>query len=277
MVHAIIACRNRKELTVRTVVAIAEILDRLCTHGSITVFDDGSTDGTSAAVRTALPSVRIVTGDGDNYWAASMAKAEQLVLESSTTGQRDFILWLNDDVELDPVEARLAILCAQKNDGILVGATVGADGSVTYSGLIPRPRRPLTFSRVTPSGAEQRVATFNGNFVLVPVHDAKKLGGIDGGFSHGLADIDYGLRATREGVRIVLFGTPIGECSRNTVTHQPIRCAWRDARGPKGGLNPANLDRFLARHAERYTQRYWKFALPASWLAKRLAPAFTRR
>ena len=63
---------------------------------SICLFDDASSDGTAAAVRDQYPDVRIVEGDGNQFWCGGMRAA----MSEAEKRKHDFLLWLNDDVEL---------------------------------------------------------------------------------------------------------------------------------------------------------------------------------
>ncbi len=156
--------------------------------------------------------------------ARSMHEAEKYVLERGAALDSDFLLWLNDDVDLDQASLQ-ALLRAAEPRHVTVGATLDpGNGSVTYSGLRRSGLHPLGFQRVDPTGASSTVDTFNGNCVLVPVGLARSIGGIDGRFSHGLADIDYGLRCRRLNIPVVLAPRPIGYCARNpTAVRQSAR------------------------------------------------------
>ncbi|PZE61612.1 hypothetical protein DEJ24_04980 [Curtobacterium sp. MCPF17_001] len=245
----IIACHNRRELTVRavqqtqTAAAVAGVTPRFV------VFDDGSSDGTAEALRALEADVTILTGDGSAYWASGMAQAERAALGSKTTEPEDFILWLNDDVQLHE-NAVVGLLAQVPNgDAVVVGAMRDPeDGTITYSGLERAGRHPLNYRRVTPGEKPVRVETFNGNCVLVPVSIAHRLGGIDGKFSHALADIDYGLRCNKIGIPVLLAPRTAGTCARNNEqTYSTAKAAWAAFTGSKGGGNFSSLRRVLRR------------------------------
>ena len=93
----LMTCHNRKESTI----VCLELLfnNELPVNFNIDVFlvDDGSTDGTTAAVNTAFPKVIVIKGNGQLFWNRGMRLAwEQATLNK----QYDFYLWLNDDIEL---------------------------------------------------------------------------------------------------------------------------------------------------------------------------------
>ena len=64
----IMACHNRREHTLSCLKA----LKQQSVNGKVVVdvylLDDGSTDGTSAAVKNTFPNVHIVEGDGNLFW-----------------------------------------------------------------------------------------------------------------------------------------------------------------------------------------------------------------
>ena len=201
--------------------------------------DDGSDDGTAEACRERLPFVRVVRGDGTLYWARAMALAEA----AARTSRPDFLLWLNDDVELAPT-ALSTLLAATRQvgaDAIIVGAVTDPEsGEVVYSGLRRTSWRPKRFTLVAANDETEAADTFHGNVVLVPRSAYVALGAIDGGFAHAYADVDYGLRATRRGIRIYVSSPPIGTCRPNmdpgalSDTSRPLRDRLRTLAGPQG-------------------------------------------
>lgn len=246
--QVILAVHDRRELSVRAVRSMAASAARAGVDVRFTVFDDGSTDGTAEALTaTGLP-ITVLPGDGSAYWAASMARAEAAVLPVAAAG--DWIVWLNDDVEVDP-GAVAAAMGAGDGRTVLVGAMRDPDtGAVTYGGLRRRGIHPLRFDFVPPREVPLPVDTFNGNLVFVPIDAARALGGIDGGFAHALADFDYGWRATRAGIPVVLLPGTLGACARNPVVPwRGVGVEWRAFRGIKGGGHPGSLRRILRRNA----------------------------
>jgi GT2 family glycosyltransferase len=269
----ILACHNRKVLTVRSIRQAQASADAAGIGIDFTVFDDGSTDGTAHAL-TQLPSkITILAGDGSAYWAKGMAQAEESVLSAGGSDAAHFVVWLNDDVQLD-VDAftRLRLLADQEPSAIIAGAMRDPkDDSVTYSGLSRGGAHPLNFSRVFPGPDAQHVHTFNGNLVLVPLKAALLLGGIDGSFSHALADIDYGLRAARLGIPVILAAGTFGTCALNPLPPvRSIRQDWFSFRGHKGGGNFASLRRIL-RKSNPHTWLGFVAITYGLWWARRIA------
>lgn len=224
----LITCHNRKEKTLTC-------LEKLKNQDgipdiNITVYlvDDGSTDGTSAAVRARYPDVIILKGDGNLFWTKGMYKAMEAAIEK----EFDFYLWLNDDVVL--YENALESLLNAFNEmtslhdlGIVIGSvcdpvsknwTYGASRK-TYSWY------PLRFTPIEPDLEIKEVDNFYGNVVLIPNKIVNDVGNLDKNFLHGGGDHDYAHRTKNKGYKIWMAPHYIGECPRNSVED-----TWEDSR-----------------------------------------------
>ncbi|CAN5286115.1 hypothetical protein BH23ACT9_BH23ACT9_38260 [soil metagenome] len=258
-IAALLTCHNRRDTTVEAVRA----LSAQTTEATIdlVLHDDGSTDGTADAVRAVRPEVRVVQGDGNRYWCGGMRAAWGAVL----VGGYDHYLWVNDDTVLDP-EAVAALLdvYATQPGSVVVGATRDPEtGEPTYGGVVrTSSTRPLNFTRVAPADEPRGVDTMNGNCVLVPQAVVEQIGILDEGFTHGLGDFDYGLRASRAGFAVVVAPGTIGTCSRNPESPsgrpglKAAREEWRRMMGVKA-IPPSEWRRFAARHAGPLWPLYW--------------------
>ncbi len=250
------ACHNRRDLTVR---AMSSAVTAALTAGvdiDFTVFDDGSTDGTSKALQELDLPVQVISGDGSAFWASGMAQAERAVLAGSDAVDTDYLVWLNDDVDLD-ISALLNLrrVVEEHEGSVVVGAMRDAiSREITYSGLERAGMHPLRFNLVQPTTSTLPIETFNGNLVVVPLCVARALNGIDGEFSHALADIDYGLRCGRSGIPVHLAAGTQGTCSRNIPAGRHSNSHdWSAFLSVKGGGNFASMKRILQK------------SNPASW------------
>ena len=269
--HVLVACRNRRDLTVRAITTFAAAATAVGANADFTVFDDGSTDGTAEAlVALELPVLRIA-GDGSAFWSRSMSEAEDHVLH--VYGDDGYVVWLNDDVELDGDFLEVALAAAESHpSAVLVGAMRDPDtGQLTYSGFRSVGFHPLRGVQVEPNGTLQSVDTLNGNLVFVPVKIARALGGIDGSLSHFGADTDYGFRVREEGFQLLLLPRMIGSCARNPVRPPgPVMDDWRTFVGVKGGGNYNTLKRLL-RKRHPHTWLGYIAVTYSLWWARRLA------
>jgi len=223
-IAALLACHNRRALTLRCLERLAAASERVKDAAVVDTFlvDDGCTDGTGDAVRGMFPAVRVINANGDLFWCGGM----RLSWSNAASGDYDGYLWLNDDVALDPdAIERLLVLFreGQREDGavIVVGATRAEEEGqvpniVSYGGIDAD-------GVLSPSDEARRIELFNGNIVLVSRRAFQCLGNLSSAYTHGLADIDYGVRAKRAGVPAWLAAGTHGSCATNHVAR------WRRA------------------------------------------------
>ncbi len=252
-------CRNRRETTLT---AIRRVRDqRNAQTTPIALLDDGSTDGTAEAVAQAFPDVKIFHGDGNAFWNGGLHHLWSAVLDTDV----DAFLWLNDDSWLDDdaFDSLDRSWCEMvSNLGhrsfILVGATRGAQAETTYGGFnVERSLFAFRLNSVQPDTAQLKpTATFNGNVVLVGREVVDAIGINDPGFFHNLGDVDYGLRAQRAGVPVMLLPGTVAYCEGNVAKRQQgygspylsVFEQWRKVNGHHG-LPFASWWRFTRRHS----------------------------
>jgi GT2 family glycosyltransferase len=259
---ALLATHNRRA---RTLDCLSSYFSQRVGPGislSAVLVDDRSVDGTAVAVRKQFPNTQVITGNGDLFWARSMAIAE----EAALTHKPDLLLWLNDDVTLDQDAVQRLVdtsVSVGSGDCIVVGAVRDpVSGAVTYSGVRRSRLHPLRLTLIHPIDRPVEVDTFNGNVVLIPRAAFQRVGPIDGEFEHALADNDYGLRAAEAGVPRLLAPGTMGTCVRNregAPWQNPaltLRERLRLLFGPKGHP-PRSRARYLRRHGGSLWPFFW--------------------
>lgn len=207
---------------------------------SILLTDDGSTDGTTDAIREEFPKVHILQGDGSLFWNGGMRLAFATAMEKDF----DYYLWLNDDTNLypDAIPKLISTSSLLGSKNIIVGSTSDSvTGTITYGGM----RRvswwnPFRYELVNPGDEPLPVDTMNGNCVLIPRLVAQKVGNIDSNYIHSIGDIDYGLTAKKLGFGVYICAGVVGTCSKNSISGTwqdptlPIGERWRKMQSPKG-------------------------------------------
>lgn len=211
-ISVIITVFNRKVKTLECLGSLYKSFNSFNTNGryKLEVFltDDGSTDGTSDAVKEFYPEVQILKGTGSLYWNGGMINSWIAAAKKSP----DFYLWLNDDtiINNDAFTNLYNDYEKLKNrNSILVGATQSLlDLKMTYGG-------EKNFIKLRPNGSMQLCDTFNGNFVLIPKYVYENIGMLDPVYSHSLGDFDYGRKATKAGFYSYLMSFYVGTCESN--------------------------------------------------------------
>lgn len=251
LVVAILTCHNRREHTLRTLRSWFEQGATGSIRLGAVLVDDGSTDGTAAAVTAGFPAVEVVLGDGSLFWASGMALAESRARRLDP----DALVWLNDDVVLarDCLVRLMAVSSSYRPAAVVTGATADPEtGRPSYGAFEPSRWHPLRGRLVEPAGRPVPVTAVHGNVLYVPRTAYLRLS-IDGRFRHAYADFDYGLRLRRIGYPVVLTPATVGWCSRTTSSRTapprdlPLRRRLAALNSPHG-LPLRSHVRYLRRH-----------------------------
>lgn len=217
-IHIILSSHNRSEKTISCIASLLQqkLSNDLC---QITLFDDGSTDGTAQKVSTLYPQINLISGDGNQFWCRSMCLAYQAIQEH--LGDSDFLLCINDDIVLYPdaleglIEEHVKV--SKKNDlqAVIVGCCKNDKGAITYGGL--RRKGQIKYELILEFG--EVADTMNFNCVLLPASVVKKNGFLDPKFEHSMGDIEYGMRLSKHGVKIFTSTAVVASCEENDLTH----------------------------------------------------------
>jgi len=269
----IVAAHNRRMLTTAAAQAALSSAHSAGKSAYVVVFDDGSTDGTGEAL-AALSNVTVVAGDGTSFWARGMAAAEEAAL--SLFDSFHYLVWLNDDVDLDADFVERALEAAPEDPGVLICSTRDPiSHEATYGGLKRAGAHPLSFDLIEPTASNQKAQAMNGNLVFVSTTARARIGAIDGRFSHGFADIDYGVRCSRSQVKLEVAPGTFGACARNPVrTYDNRLDAWRVFVSERGGGHLSSLARMLRKLRPR-TWVLWLAATYVRWWQRHALPQST--
>lgn len=248
-IAALLACHNRKELTMRCLESLAQQTGRVLAEGrvgksvpaqfelQVFLLDDASTDGTADAAARAWPDIHVIAGTGELFWCGGMRVAWQ----HAQACDPDYYLLLNDDttLEQDAIKCLLELAPSPQSEVIAVAPVADLEtGEVVCGGHLGHEEHPLQ-----PNGLPLDCDTMNANCSLVPRAVSRKVGIFHSGFTHAMGDYDYGFEATRLGVRIVQAGRVLAHTKPNDRAStwldtslpmsQRLRLLWSD---PKGGL-----------------------------------------
>ena len=211
-VGVLLAVFNRKEKTLLCLTKLFESFNDFNTSNnySLRVYltDDGSTDGTTEAVKKSFPNVVVLSGDGNLFWNRGMLNSWSIASEK----QYDFYLWINDDtfLNIDAIEVLFKDSSQLENKSIICGSTLSeVTNKVTYGG------RTKKGELLSPNGSTQECYYINGNFVLIPKIIFNSIGMLDSFYHHGLGDFDYGIRSQKAGFSTYIASSFIGSCEKN--------------------------------------------------------------
>lgn len=285
-VDIVIPVHNRKAITLRC-------LERLRESGVLAwatplIVDDGSTDGTSEAVREQYPEAVLVVGDGNLWWTGAVALGMQRSLDRGSS----LIFWLNDDCLPEPGTMELLARRSREN-GVISTAQAFTPSGGCYRAY-ERTRSGLRELFAKP-GEILACDTFNGNCVCIPRAWVEKTGLPDAAsFPHMHGDIDYGLRLSRSGARIEVLGDAVCRNDDNSSlastswlqSPEPMGRIFKTFSSQKSSLYPpaffrykfnhwglAGLPSFLSPYLRFFVFWALRLILPRRWLLALAAPA----
>lgn len=211
-VFVIIPVHNRLGFTRA---CLASLREQSWRDFSVTVVDDGSTDGTHVALADEFPEVSLLWGDGDLWWTGAMNRALERVLLRA--GRSDHILVLNNDTALPPDHLDTVLELSRRRPRALIGSVAVSwddhecivDGGVRIDWRTTRSTKPahgLTWSQaVEQLGRAVPVSVLSGRGTLVPVEAFRRIGLYDQKrLPHYGADWEFSRRAQRAGFELLV-------------------------------------------------------------------------
>lgn len=248
-IAVLLTCHNRKEKTLHCLRNLFLCEIPLGYSFEVYLVDDGSTDGTSLAVKVEFPLINIIQGDGQLYWNRGMHLAWNSALKKLNY---DFYLWLNDDsfVFNNAITELFNCSLAVSDYSIVCGFLCSEHDStqVTYGG------KNIDGSVLSSNGKMQSIQLINGNVVLIPKAVYERLGMLDPIFPHAIGDYDYGLRAVNINIPIYSTTTIIGTCESNPqlpiwcLSKTPLLNRLKHLYSPLGNAHPYYFFIYEKRH-----------------------------
>lgn len=207
-VHAIIPVHNRRGMTGQ---CLKSLYSQTCIDSiSITVVDDGSTDGTADMLAAEFPEVNVISGDGNLWWTGAVAEALETLRPEFAEG--DYFLLVNNDVRLSPESVEKLLLDSANNCRASMAPLAVTDTGATSTGWGPGSAVYLMdfekqYRQLMDSRQLMEVHAIYGRCSLFPVEVLDAVGNYDAKvFPHYWGDTDFCLRARDKGFRFFVSG-----------------------------------------------------------------------
>ena len=216
----LLTCYNRKNKTLSALSSLQKAAQCFKYPLKISVYltDDGSTDGTSEAVRASFPKVVVLPGTGSLYWAGGMHNSWKEAVKKEYNG----FLLINDDtdvyedlfIKLKQTEEHCVKHFGQK--GIYIGSTRDPKtGNFTYGGGVITNKFLFKRKMLQPNDTIQECQVGNANIMYVSSDVVKKIGILSNKYIHGLADFDYTLEAVKNKIPVLIASDYCGYCTHD--------------------------------------------------------------
>ncbi len=173
----------------------------------IFIVNDGSTDNTSNSLAVEFPKIVVYNGNGNLWWSESMNKGIELAISRHV----DFVLVLNNDIEISVNTLEVLVNYALKNNDTIIGSLVRSlneSNDIWSSGgkmIWPWPGE-VQLTTLDNFHNNTLLVDWNpGMGTLIPVNIIKKLNGFDSkNFPQYMGDVDFCLRAKKDGYSILI-------------------------------------------------------------------------
>ncbi|MDJ0514472.1 MAG: glycosyltransferase [Methyloceanibacter sp.] len=234
-IHIIIPTHNRRALAER---CLERVFAQTAIEAmSVTVVNDGSGDGTAGMLAASFPAARVIEGDGALWWTGAVAKALDALRPSFAAN--DFFLLVNDDTLLreDTVEVLVRESTRAGRAGMAPIAVDASSGRAISTGWGPGSGAILNdFEKARTVLREHNglyeVHTLFGRCSLFPVEILERVRNYDAAsFPHYYGDVDFGLRARKEGFHLFVTDATCIEVVENqaaTGSHFTFRQGPQD-------------------------------------------------
>jgi len=210
-VYAVIPTHNR---LAHTLACLACLEQQDYAPLEVVVVDDGSTDGTSAAVASEFPRVTVLRGNGRLWWTGSMAMGVRHV--RCRCSLDDYILCQNNDTLFSPDYVSTLVRVSRKGGGALVGSVLRSwdDGALISVGPKITWGRPdiCDLQRIVDEPEVlcrdeivDSLEALSGRGTLVPIRVFRRVGNFRRILlPHYIADYEFSARAKRRGERLLV-------------------------------------------------------------------------
>lgn len=216
MIYVTVPVHNRKQLLKHCLLSFRTQANR---DFKIIVTDDGSTDGTEAMLRAEFPEVEVLIGDGNLWWTGGINKAVNHALKLCKDD--DFILVLNDDLEVPQDYIANFYILAEKYPNTLIGSVVTdfedrdtiVGGGVTVNWLTAKTRDLNTGKSLAsfgPGHIEEGVSYLTGRGTLIPAKVFRELGVYNNKHYTQCGDTEFPIRARKAGYKLLVsYDVPV--------------------------------------------------------------------
>jgi GT2 family glycosyltransferase len=219
-IAVLLTCFNRKNKTLKCLerlqTSVMELDQSL--HISVYLTDDGSTDGTAAAVLLKFPKIKILKGNGTLYWAGGMRNS----WETAIKGDYDAYLLLNDDTDVKQdflktlLQTHEHCIAKYNSAGIYIGSTKDAKtNEFSYGGAKLTNKFWFKYHFIEPKEEPQQCDLGNANIMWVSKEVVAQIGTLSKGYIHGVADYDYTLMAKKAKIPVLIAPGYLGECTND--------------------------------------------------------------
>jgi len=199
MVYILLPVHNRKKITLDFIKSLKkQTYEKIF----LILIDDGSTDGTADAVIDEYKNTHVIYGNGNLWWAGSLQKGYEYLVNSANVSENDHILIMNDDTSFNEDYIENGIKIIQKNPQYLLGSVAisAQNGKVLDSGKKVNWRG----YKIEDIANDEKVECLSTRGLFIPILSFVDIGGFHPYLlPHYLSDYEYTIRAVNKGYKLM--------------------------------------------------------------------------
>ena len=252
--YILIPAYNRRDVTLQ---CLRQLQSLIATHDwRVCIIDDGSTDGTSEAIRQNFPEVVLLHGNGNLYWTGAM----ELGMRYAVACGAECCVWMNDDLQTDTNSIYAIVALAMSRHAVVAAEGVVQDANrppYFYPGFYRRINRLESRSLDIDASEPISVDCCRGNLAAIPCSVIDKIGYPNGtDIPHYAGDAEYTLRATEAVTPCLILMQAVffeQETVRNDnrswlLDKRPVSKIWAATLSRRGMLYPPMLRGYYIGH-----------------------------
>lgn len=216
---------------------------------TVTVVDDGSTDGTKEYISSNYPTTHIVKGDGNLWWTGSINAGIKAIM--SYASEKDYILTINNDCEIQ--SNFLQNMNKISNPSTIVGSKIISrqTGKIWDIGEIVDWRNGKIYGRLKNN---DRLDTLTTKGTLYPVGVFRKIGLLSSKLPHYISDYELSIRAKKHGYKLTI-------CPNCLVINDTVNTGIGDIIPDEISLNDSFKLMFNRRSKLNVVDQFWFITL----------------
>ncbi|MEJ7623121.1 MAG: glycosyltransferase family 2 protein [Pyrinomonadaceae bacterium] len=230
-VQIVAAVHNRRGITLQCLRSISRFADERVEAG-VVIVDDGSTDGTSDAIRRHFPQVDVVGGSGELWYTEGTNVGIRRALEK----RPDYVLIINDDQVFDVSCLSYLVETAEANPNSVVGPLLLLwnsphqlfQVSPRWQTMAGGWRHWYSQTVWTVPASPWEVELIVGNCVLVPAVAFEAHGLMDSNRYPNFGDAEFTPRLRRVGYQLLIDPRARVFCQPNST---PVRVRAKTIKG----------------------------------------------